>query len=195
MSRFVLAILSLLAIASAARGQTFLAIGESILLDHAGGLQGAPYRGPHAEHVWIHVSVSARKLSVYRGEEQLHAFPVGVGTGGKLHRLDGGIWDWNTPTGIFEVGRKKKDPVWYAPDWHYLEKGRPPPPADSPNRYITGALGDYALYIDDEIAIHGTQDRSSVGRPSSHGCLRMYNEQIAVLYELVSIGTKVIITP
>lgn len=193
--RILLAAVGLFALAPGARGQTLLALGESILVDHADALQGARYMGPHADDVWIHVSVSTRKLSLYRGSERLYDFPVGVGTGGKLRRLDGGIWEWDTPTGIFEVGRKRKDPVWYAPDWHYLEKGLRPPPADSPERYLHGVLGDYALYIDDEIAIHGTRDRGSVGRASSHGCLRMFNEDISRVFDLVSVGTKVIITP
>jgi lipoprotein-anchoring transpeptidase ErfK/SrfK len=181
--------------APTARGQTLLALGESILLDHAGALQGAAYRAPDADEVWLHVSVSKRRLAVQRGDEVLHVFPVGVGTGGTLRKLDGGSWEWDTPTGIFEVGRMKKDPAWYAPDWHWLEKGLRPPPAGDPRRYIPGALGDYALYIDDEIAIHGTRDRRSVGRASSHGCIRMYNEDIATVFGMVAIGTKVIVSP
>lgn len=177
------------------RAQTLLALGESIVLDHSDVIQGAPYAGPDDVGVWIHVDVSHRKLTVYRGSESLHTYPVGVGTGGTLQKLAGGNWEWDTPTGIFEVGRMKKDPVWFAPDWHFLEKGLPVPPRDSPQRYVPGALGDYALYIDDEIAIHGTRDRASVGRASSHGCLRMFNEDIAVVYGLVVIGTKVIVTP
>ena len=185
-----------LAIASAeVRGQTLLALGESILVDPADGIQGTAYRSPAAEEVWLHVSVADRKLAVWRGGERLRVFPVGVGTGGTLRRLDGSSWDWSTPTGIFEVGRKKKDPVWYAPDWHYLERGLRPPPPNDPSRNLPGALGDYALYIDDEIAIHGTRERSSVGRASSHGCLRMYNEDIADVFALAVVGTKVIITP
>lgn len=195
MSRLCLALLILAAAAAPVRGQTLLALGESILLDHADALQGAPYDGPHSDEIWLHVSVSARRLTVWRGRDRLHVYPVGVGTGGSLQKLDGGSWEWDTPTGIFEVGRLKKDPVWFAPDWHFVEKRQPIPPRDSPRRYIRGMLGDYALYIDDEIAIHGTRDRASVGRASSHGCLRMYNEDIAAVYALVTLGSKVIVTP
>ena len=195
MSRFVFAAALLLASASHAPGQTLLALGESVLLDHAGDLQGVPYAGPHTDEVWLHVSVSARKLTVWRGRDRVQVYPVGVGTGGTLRKLGGGSWEWDTPTGIFEVGRMKEDPVWYAPDWHFIEKRQPVPPRDSPDRYVPGMLGDYALYIDDEIAIHGTNNRSSVGRASSHGCLRMYNEDIAVVFGQVMLGTKVIVTP
>jgi lipoprotein-anchoring transpeptidase ErfK/SrfK len=187
-------LLLLVAAAVPARSQTLLALGESILVDPGEELQGVSLADSEGD-VWLHVSVAARRLTVWRGRERLHVYPVGVGTGGALRKLDGGAWQWDTPTGIFEVGRMKRDPVWFAPDWHFVEQRRPVPPRDSPDRYVRGILGDYALYIDDEIAIHGTRDRSSVGRASSHGCLRMYNEDIAVVYGLVALGTKVIITP
>lgn len=141
------------------------------------------------------VSVSERELSVRRGGAVLYRFPVGVGTGSSLRRAEGEAWDFSTPTGVFEIGRKKEDPVWYAPDWYYVERGLPIPRAYSPARYISGPLGDYALYLSDEIAIHGTRDESSVGRASSHGCLRMRNGDIAVVFPLVQVGTRVEIVP
>jgi lipoprotein-anchoring transpeptidase ErfK/SrfK len=141
------------------------------------------------------VSVSERTLSVLRGEEVLHRFPVGVGTGSRLSRGGGEQWTFATPTGDFEVGRKKMDPVWYAPDWYYVERGQAIPAAYSEVRYRPGVLGDYALYLSDEIAIHGTDDESTVGRASSHGCLRMRNADIAVVFPLVEVGTRVVIVP
>ena len=68
------------------------------------------------------------------------------------------------------------------------------PPADSPRRYFPGFMGDYALYLGEGLAIHGTQDQSSVGRAVSHGCMRLSKEGIATVYPLVTIGTRVIIT-
>ena len=148
-----------------------------------------------ADPVTLLVSISERTLSVKRGDATLHRFPVGVGTGGRLERPRGEAWDFATPTGVFEIGRKKKDPVWYRPDWYYVERGLPIPPAYSDERYQRGMLGDYALYLSDEIAIHGTQNESSVGRASSHGCLRMLNADIARVFPLVEVGTKVVIVP
>ncbi len=174
--------------------QTMTALGETISVDFASQAPGAPYASPGSEAVYLHVSVSDRRITAYRGEVVLHHFPVGVGKGGTLQRLDGTEWEWTTPTGLFEVGRMKEDPVWYRPDWYYVENGLPIPPAGAEERYARGMLGDYALYISDEIAIHGTYDPSSVGRASSHGCLRMHNDDIAVLYDLVEIGTTVIVT-
>ena len=150
---------------------------------------------PATEPVTLLVSISERTLTVHRGESTLHRFPVGVGTGERLDRAHGEDWDFATPTGVFEIGRKKKDPVWYAPDWYYVERGLSIPPAYSDERYQRGILGDYALYLSDEIAIHGTQNESSVGRASSHGCLRMRNADIAMVFPLVEVGTKVVIVP
>ncbi|MBW3661105.1 MAG: L,D-transpeptidase [Gemmatimonadetes bacterium] len=198
MSRAPSAVLALAAAflaAAPASAQTMTALGETITVDFAGEAPGTPYASPESHAVYLHVSVSERQITVRRGGEVLHRFPVGVGKGGTLRRLDGTAWEWDTPTGIFEVGRKKEDPVWYRPDWYYAEKGLTVPPAYSDERYARGMLGDYALYISDEIAIHGTSDESSVGRASSHGCLRMLNEDVAIVFALVDIGTKVIVTP
>ena len=57
-----------------------------------------------------------------------------------------------------------------------------------------GDMGEYALYLGDGLAIHGTRDQSSVGRAASHGCMRLSKVGIATVYPLVTIGTNVIIT-
>jgi lipoprotein-anchoring transpeptidase ErfK/SrfK len=95
---------------------------------------------------------------------------------------------------VFSVGRKEVDPVWYAPDWHFVEKGRAVPAPDSPKRYFPGEMGMYALYLGDGLAIHGTRNQSSVGRAVSHGCMRLSKNGIATVYPLVKVGSRVIIT-
>ncbi len=175
-----------------ARGGLALAAGLLLCSAPAAGQESAS-SGP--EPVSLLVSLSERSLSVLRGDETLYRFPVGVGSGSRLSRGGGVEWTFATPTGEFEIGRKKQDPVWYAPDWHYVERGLPIPPAYSEVRYRPGVLGDYALYISDEIAIHGTEDESTVGRASSHGCLRMRNADIAMMFPLVEVGTRVVIVP
>lgn len=183
--------------APAAPAQTLFALGETALVDYAGTLPGPTYAAPGADEIYLHVSIGARRLSVMRGQEVLHRFPVAVGKGAYLRHRDAqdGGWLFETPAGVFSVGRKEPDPVWYAPDWHFIEKGAPVPPPDSPRRYFPGFMGDYALYLGDGLAIHGTQDQSSVGRAVSHGCMRLSKEGIATIYPLVAIGSKVIITP
>lgn len=169
------------------------ALAGSLLMPTGGSAQSPAPTG--AEPISIHVSVSQSLLTLHRGDETILRFPVGVGTGERLERNDGGGWNFATPTGIYEIGRKKEDPVWYAPDWYYVERGLPIPPAYSDERYHRGILGEYALYLSDEIAIHGTADERSVGRASSHGCLRMRNADIAAVFPLVEVGTKVVIAP
>lgn len=183
--------------AGPARGQTLFALGETAYLDLSGSLPGATYFAPDADEVFIHVSVAKRQLTVMRGAEVLDRFPVSVGKGAYLrHRnAENGGWLFETPVGIYSVGRKERDPVWYAPDWLYVEKGLPIPPADSPRRYYPGEMGQYALYLGDGLAIHGTKDESSVGRAVSHGCMRLSRNAIATVYSMTRVGTKVIITP
>ena len=183
--------------AAPAEGQTLFALGETAYLDFSGSLPGPVYYSPEADELYLHVSVSDRRLSIMRGRESLHRFPVAVGTGAYLrHRnAETGGWLFETPAGIYNVGRKETNPVWYAPDWFYVEKGLPVPPADSPQRYFPGEMGGHALYLGDGLAIHGTKNEASVGRAASHGCMRLRKEDISKIYAMVGVGTKVIITP
>lgn len=180
-----------------AAAQTLFALGETAALDFTGTMPGAAYHAPGANEVYLHVEIGQRKLFVMRGESVLHRFDVAVGKSAYLrHRdADNGGWLFETPVGVFAVGRKETDPVWYAPDWHFLEKGQSVPAPDSPKRYYPGEMGDYALYLGDGLAIHGTKYESSVGQAVSHGCLRMSKTGIATVYPLVKVGTTVIITP
>lgn len=70
------------------------------------------------------------------------------------------------------------------------------PPIGTAQRRIPNALGPYKLDLGDGYLIHGTHDynHDSVGRAVSHGCIRMRNEDITKLYELVEVGTPVQIT-
>lgn len=69
------------------------------------------------------------------------------------------------------------------------------PPIGTPQRQIPKALGPYALDMGDGYLIHGTHvyNRGSIGQAASHGCIRMRNEDITRLYELVQVGTPVYI--
>jgi len=180
-----------------AEGQTLFALGETAYLDFSGSLPGAAYYAPDSDEIFIHVSVTERKLSLMRGDRVLDRFPVAVGKGAYLrHRnAESGGWLFETPAGLYAVGRKERSPVWYAPDWFYIEKGQPIPAPDSARRYFPGEMGEFALYLGDGLAIHGTKDQSSVGRAASHGCMRLSREAIATVFAMTNVGTKVIITP
>lgn len=178
-----------------AAGQTLFALGETAALDFSGTMAGSPYYAPNADDVYLHVAVEGKRLRVMRGPRVLFDFPVAVGKG-YYFQPDRSVqgWHFETPKGLFSVGRKEEDPVWYAPDWHFIEKGLRVPPPDSPSRYFPGEMGDFALYLGGGLAIHGTKYENTVGQASSHGCLRMRGDHIAAVYPLVKIGTKVIIT-
>lgn len=192
----LLAGIALLLAAGESRAQTLFALGETTYLDYAGTMPGSTYTAPGADETYLHVDVGDRRLAVMRGSEVLYRFPVAVGKGYYLRHRDeqSGGWLFETPTGVYTVGRKEEDPVWYAPDWYYVEKGRSVPTEDAPQRYFPGEMGEYALYLGDGLAIHGTRVQSSVGQASSHGCMRLSKKGIATVYPLVRVGTKVIIT-
>jgi hypothetical protein len=67
------------------------------------------------------------------------------------------------------------------------------PPFGTTQRKYMGVLGTHRLEMGDGYGIHGTNDPASIGRSVSHGCVRLRNEDIAVLYDMVDIGTPVYI--
>lgn len=67
------------------------------------------------------------------------------------------------------------------------------PPYGTNQRKYIGVLGDFRLYLGDGYGLHGTNEPNSIGRAVSHGCVRMRNEDIRALYELVALGTPVFI--
>ncbi len=67
------------------------------------------------------------------------------------------------------------------------------PPFGTNQRKYKGVLGTHRLEMGDGYGIHGTDDPSSIGRSASHGCVRLRNDDIAVLYGMVDVGTPVYI--
>jgi hypothetical protein len=65
------------------------------------------------------------------------------------------------------------------------------PPVGTKQRQLAGELGRYRLDLGEGYLIHGTPHTESVGEPSSHGCMRLGDEDIAWLYEHVPVGTTV----
>jgi len=109
-------------------------------------------------------------------------FPIGIGRVG-----------WETPLGETTVVSKAKDPTWWVPAsvrQEHAEMGDPlpaivPPGPDNP-------LGNRVLKLDmPGYLIHGTNQPYGVGMRVSHGCVRLYPENIEFLYELVEIGEHV----
>ena len=67
------------------------------------------------------------------------------------------------------------------------------PPFGTNNRKFSGVVGTHRLNLGDGYALHGTDVPSSIGRSVSHGCVRLRNEDIETLYQLVPVGTPVYI--
>jgi lipoprotein-anchoring transpeptidase ErfK/SrfK len=67
------------------------------------------------------------------------------------------------------------------------------PPTGTNQRRYEGVLGTHRLNLGDGYALHGTNRPETVGQAVSHGCVRLRNEDISRLYEMVAVGTPVYI--
>lgn len=108
----------------------------------------------------------------------LATFPIGIGNEGT-----------ETPVGSYTVIEKIVNPDWHVPPSIKKEKPELPDvvPAGPDN-----PLGTHALRLSSgSIMIHGTNKPWAVGRKASHGCLRLYPEDIPRLFDLVPVGTSV----
>lgn len=102
-------------------------------------------------------------------------------------------WIFKTPKGKYWIRGKTTNPVWKKPDWAFVEEGLPVPPKDDFSRYEYGVLGDYALSIGDGYMIHGTIYKRFLGMPVTHGCVRLNDDDLKVIYNTLNIGSKVYI--
>ena len=111
----------------------------------------------------------------------------------KTYPVSIGRMDWSTPLGTTEVAAKTRNPSWRPPESiraEHAADGTPlpeviPPGPDNP-------LGDYALRLTRSgYLIHGTNRPYGVGMRVTHGCVRMYPENIEALFPEVPVGTPV----
>lgn len=100
---------------------------------------------------------------------------------------------FKTPKGMFDVKNKQEDRPWIKPDWAFIEDGLPIPSARSASRVEVGSLGDYALSIGDGYMLHGTLYQRFLGLPVTHGCVRIGDKDLEVIYNTLSKGSKVFI--
>jgi L,D-transpeptidase ErfK/SrfK len=103
--------------------------------------------------------------------------------------------EWETPTGATFVAERIVDPEWVPPASireEAADKGETLPevvPAGPQN-----PLGKYALRLGwRKHLIHGTNDPRSIGKPATHGCIRLYPEDMAALFGYVREGTPVVL--
>jgi len=131
----------------------------------------------------IVINVSEMRLYYFfkqKGTASVMTFPIGIGDEGT-----------DTPVGSFRVVEKIVRPAWHVPE--SIRKERP----ELPRVVMPGPdnpLGSHALRLSlGSILIHGTNKPWGVGRRVSHGCIRLYPEDIPELYRLVPNGVRVTI--
>lgn len=143
---------------------------------------------PDAPREGIVVNVAEMRLYYYprtkAGERPVVVtHPVSIGRG-----------DWETPLATTRITRKAKDPTWTPPESvriAHIERGNPelppvvPPGPDNP-------LGRHALYLGlPSYLLHGTNRPLGIGMRVTHGCIRLYPEDVERLYDTVPVGTPV----
>ncbi|MGB5102317.1 MAG: L,D-transpeptidase family protein [Steroidobacteraceae bacterium] len=142
---------------------------------------------PDAPHEGVVINVAALRMFYFPkpAKDQprvVLTYPIGIGKVG-----------WATPIGKTKVVSKRKDPWWTPPasvrKEHAAEgdplPARVPPGPDNP-------LGAYAMNLGwTSYLIHGTNKPAGVGLRASHGCIRMYPEDIAAVFERIPVGTPV----
>lgn len=100
---------------------------------------------------------------------------------------------FHTPFGVRKVLTKQKNPVWAKPNWAFIEDGMPIPPPGDPSRFEAGTLGAYKLTLGDGYMIHGTIYKRFMGMSVTHGCVRLGDEDLEVVFNTLAIGSKVYI--
>lgn len=119
------------------------------------------------------ISKSANTLTIRRNGEFFHEYRVATGVNNC------------TPEGEFTIADRVERPTWWRPEDH-----RPIPFGDPEHE-----LGTHWLAWDRKgYGIHGTNRPDTIGTQASRGCVRMRNEDVAVVYALAPIGTRVIVT-
>ncbi|MGH8260949.1 MAG: L,D-transpeptidase family protein [Steroidobacteraceae bacterium] len=137
----------------------------------------------------IIVNIAEHRLYYYprkrvNGHHVVITYPVSIGK-----------MDWKTPLGATRIIQKIRNPIWYPPASiraEHLRNGDPLPklvPAGPDN-----PLGAFAMRLDvkpGDYLIHGTNNPLAVGMPVTHGCIRMYPEDVAALFPMVPVGERV----
>jgi hypothetical protein len=125
----------------------------------------------------IVVDLSELELSLYDGLRLRKTYPVAAGSP-----------DYATPQGEWTIWDKRENPTWVNPAPDGWGKGLPATIPGGPS----SPLGTRALYLDAPgIRIHGTPASYSIGTYASHGCIRMYMDDVEELYDIVPTGSRV----
>jgi len=115
------------------------------------------------------VDISDKTLTVHAHGYYVCSFPVATGR------------DSSTPTGEFQVLNKVENPTWYGPD-AVVSANDPSNP-----------LGEHWIDLGNGYGIHGTINPDSIGQAVSNGCVRLRPDDVALVYDLLTNDSKVLI--
>lgn len=145
-------------------------------------------------NAYMVVNTSDNHFYLYKGKQLIRD---GLCSTGKNERLVSEERNYehvfHTPFGVRRVQRKQPNPVWAKPDWSFIEDGLPIPPPGDASRYESGTLGAYKLEIGDGFMIHGTIYKRFMGLSVTHGCIRLGDDDLEVVYKTMEVGSKVYI--
>jgi lipoprotein-anchoring transpeptidase ErfK/SrfK len=152
---------------SAVHAQSPTPAGESTAQEAVGLPATQP---PVAAPLRLEVSVSERVLRVIDGEQIVKSYPVAVGQS-----------QHPTPRGSFSIRRIIWNPRWVPPNSSWAKGKTPKEPGEPGN-----PMGRVKLFFSEpDYYIHGTENQASLGRAESHGCVRMANDDVVALAQLV----------
>jgi lipoprotein-anchoring transpeptidase ErfK/SrfK len=124
------------------------------------------------------VNRGANTLRLYNGRQLVRTFRVATGQS-----------IYPTPSGLWRIVDKQRNPWWYPPTYDAWAKGLKPVPPGPSNPLGTRWMGLNAPGV----GIHGTDAPTSIGYSASHGCIRMQVPEAEWLFEHVRVGTTVVI--
>lgn len=142
---------------------------------------------------YLVINTTENRFFLYSGKGLLRAGICSTGSYTLLVQGDKKKWEFKTPKGIFKIRERKTEPVWKKPDWAFVEEGLPIPSPNHPSRYESGTLGDYALSLGDGYMIHGTLYQRFLGMAVTHGCIRLGDADLEVVFKAMPTGAKVYI--
>jgi lipoprotein-anchoring transpeptidase ErfK/SrfK len=144
-------------------------------------------------NAYLVVNTTENKFALYRNRQLIREGMCSTGSMISLQGEGDQRWFFRTPRGDYRVQAKLENPIWRKPDWAFVEDGLPVPPGDHHSRFERGVLGDYALTLGDGYMIHGTLYQRFIGLPVTHGCIRMLDDDLEIVFNTLPAGAKVFI--
>lgn len=147
------------------------------LIKKANGLKSDVIRVGQKLRIWnatfnVFVDKSQNILMLKTGDEVVKVYRVSTGANNI------------TPVGSFKIATKLANPVWFKPG------GAPVPPESPDNVLGTRWMG---FDTDPHYGIHGTTQPDKIGQQVTAGCVRMLNQDVEELFDLLPVGTPVVI--